>query len=110
MALKSIGLYRTLSEEIGYDLEYEPSGGMCLIEDETQAALMRHTVEQQRQSGLTVELLDIKQAREIEPLLGEHLWGATFCAADIQVNPLMVTRGLAGLPVSTAPTFASALA
>jgi glycine/D-amino acid oxidase-like deaminating enzyme len=93
MALKSIALYRTLGEELGYDLEYEPRGGMCLIEDEAQAELMRHTLDQQRQSGLNVELLDIKEARELEPMLGEHLWGATFCAADIQVNPLMVTRG-----------------
>ena len=94
MALKSIALYRTLSEELDYDFEYKQSGGMCLIEDEAQAALMRHTLEQQRQSGLTVEMLDIKRARELEPMLGEHLWGATHCAADSQVNPLAVCRGL----------------
>ena len=87
MAIKSLALYRELKDELGCDLEYDPKGGMCLIENEEQAALMRHTLEQQRQSGLKVELLDIKQAREIEPLLGEHLWGATYCDADTQANP-----------------------
>ena len=93
MALKSIALYGVLSEELDYDFEYEQKGGMCLIEDEAQAELMQHTLAQQRQSGLTVELFDIKRAREIEPMLGGHLWGATYCAADTQVNPLAVSRG-----------------
>jgi len=96
MAIKSLALYQVLKDELGYDVELEPKGGMCLIENEEQAVLMRHTLEQQRQSGLKVELLDIKQAREIEPLLGEHLWGATYCAADMQANPFLVTRAFAG--------------
>ncbi len=93
MALKSVALYGVLSEELDYDFEYEQKGGMCLIEDEAQAELMQHTLAQQRQSGLSVELFDIKRAREIEPMLGGHLWGATYCAADTQVNPLAVSRG-----------------
>ena len=92
MAIKSLALYRELKDELEYDIEYVRRGGMCIIENEEQAALMRHTLEKQRESGLTVQLLDIKQAREIEPLLGEHLWGATYCDADTQINPLLVVR------------------
>ena len=55
MAMKSIALYGTLAEELGYDFEYEQKGGMCLIEDAVQAELMQHTMTQQRQSGLKVE-------------------------------------------------------
>ncbi len=95
MALKSLALYHVLKDELGYNVEFEPRGGMCLIENEEQAVLMRRTLELQRQSGLKVELLDIKQAREIEPLLGEHLWGATYCSEDMQANPLLVTRAFA---------------
>jgi len=92
LALRSVALYGTLKDELDLDIEYMPSGGMGIIENETQAELMQHTLEQQRSSGLKVELLDIREARKLEPLLGEHLWGATYCAADAQVNPLLVTR------------------
>jgi sarcosine oxidase subunit beta len=92
LALRSLALYRAIKDEIDLDIEYAASGGMGIIEDETQAELMRHNLELQRSSGLKVELLDIKQARELEPLLGEHLWGATYCAADAQVNPFVVVR------------------
>jgi sarcosine oxidase subunit beta len=92
LAMRSLALYRALKDELDLDIEYAPMGGMCLIEDEAQAELMRHTLELQHSSGLAVELLNIREARKLEPLLGEHLWGATYCAADAQVNPLLVTR------------------
>jgi sarcosine oxidase subunit beta len=92
LALKSAALYRNLTQELEFDLEYSACGGMIAIEDEQQAALVRQTVEQQRQAGLPVEILGIKEARELEPLLGEHLWGATFCATDAFVSPFRVNR------------------
>jgi sarcosine oxidase subunit beta len=92
LALKSAALYRNLAEELDFDIEYSVCGGMIAIENEQQAPIVQHTVEQQRLAGLAVDILDIKEARELEPMLGEHLCGATFCAADAIVNPFRVNR------------------
>ncbi|SDF44968.1 NAD(P)/FAD-dependent oxidoreductase [Sporolituus thermophilus] len=93
LALESAALYRTLSEELEFDLEYRPCGGMIVIEDEIQAGLMAEVVAKQRTAGLAVEMLPIGEARRREPLLAADLWGATFSPVDAQVNPILVAQG-----------------
>lgn len=95
LALQSAALYRTLAEELEYDLEYKPCGGMVVAETEKQAELLRTLIGKQQAAGLAVELLPIREAREREPLLAEDLWGAAYCAEDAQVNPLRVAQGFA---------------
>ncbi|ADY55434.1 Glycine oxidase [Syntrophobotulus glycolicus DSM 8271] len=92
MALQSRALYASLSETLGYDVEYEERGGLVVIENEQQAAIMLNTIEKQRSFGLKVDLLNIKETRELEPLLSENLWGAAYSEADGQVNPILVAR------------------
>lgn len=95
LAMQSAALYRTLSEELDYDLEYLPCGGMVVVEDERQAALLRGLIAKQQKAGLKVELLPIDEARRSEPLLADDLWGAAYCAGDAQVNPIRVAQGFA---------------
>ncbi len=93
LALQSAAMYRTLSAELDYDLEYMPCGGMVVAETEKQAGLLRDLIIKQQEAGLSVELLPIKEARENEPLLAEDLWGAAYCREDAQVNPIRVAQG-----------------
>jgi len=95
LALQSAAMYRTLSAELDYDLEYMPCGGMVVAETEKQAELLRGLIKKQQAAGLAVELLPIKDARESEPLLAEDLWGAAYCKDDAQVNPIRVAQGFA---------------
>lgn len=95
LAMESAALYRDLAAELDFAIEYEPKGGMIVIENDTQAALMRDHVAKQAVSGLKVDILPIEEARGLEPLLAPDLWGATFCAADAQVNPIKVAQGFA---------------
>ena len=95
LALQSAAMYRTLSEELEYDLEYSPCGGMVVAEDDKQTKLLRGLIEKQRAAGLAVDLLTIDEARRREPLLAEDLLGATYCASDAQVNPIRVAQGFA---------------
>ena len=95
LALQSAALYRTLSGELDYDLEYLPCGGMVVAENEKQAAMLRSLIEKQKAAGLSAELLPIAEARRSEPLLAEDLWGAAYCADDAQVNPMRVAQGFA---------------
>lgn len=93
LAMASAALYRGLAEELDYPIEYEPKGGMIVIENEIQAALIKDHVAKQAVSGLAVEILAADEARRREPALAPDLWGATYCAADAQVNPIRVAQG-----------------
>jgi sarcosine oxidase subunit beta len=64
---------------------------MCLIENEAELAAMRLFVDEQRRSGLEVELIDGDEARRREPCLSEKVIAATYSALDSQVNPYALT-------------------
>lgn len=95
LALESAAMYRSLSAELDYDLEYMPCGGMVVAENEKQAGLLGELIQKQQAAGLMVQLLPIREARESEPLLAEDLWGAAYCPDDAQVNPIRVAQGFA---------------
>ena len=95
LAMQSAALYRTLAAELDYDIEYMPCGGMIVAESEKQAQLLQGLIAKQKQAGLQVELLPIKEARQSEPLLAADLWGAAYCADDAQVNPIRLAQGFA---------------
>jgi sarcosine oxidase subunit beta len=95
MALESVKLYDTLAEELDYDIEYRKSGGMIVIEKDEEMKTYAEFVKRQRAAGLDVELLDISEARKLQPALSEKLAGSTYSPMDRHVNPLRVTFGLA---------------
>lgn len=95
MALKSVQMYRHLSAELDYDLEFDQCGGMIPIENEQQLTIMKIFVEQQKNIGLDVSILDIGAARKIQPALGPKLVASTFSPMDGRVSPLRVAFGFA---------------
>ncbi len=95
MALASEVMYRTLAEELDWDIEYEHSGGMIVIERGEELAAMKKFMEKQRSIGLEVDLLTGDEARELEPALAPHVVGATISSRDAQVNPMQLMFGYA---------------
>ncbi len=95
MALASEIMYRTLAEELGWDIEYEPCGGMIVIEREEELEAMKKFMDKQRSIGLDVSLLTGDEARELEPALAPHIVGATMSNRDAQVNPMQLMFGYA---------------
>ena len=93
MALASEVLYRTLSEELDYDIGYRHCGGMVVIEREAELEAMRIFMSKQKDLGLDVSLIDGDEARSIEPALAKHIVGATVSSRDAQVNPLHLVNG-----------------
>lgn len=83
--------FRTLKEELDFDIEYQNHGGMIVIEKETELEGMHHLLEDQKTMGLPVSLLGKDQAREMEPALSKEIAAATYCPLDGQVNPLRLT-------------------
>ena len=94
MAVESRSMYSTLTDELDADIEFSPGGGMVAIETDTQMTFMKSFVEEQRQAGITVELLDGDQARAHQPGLSEHILGASYSPDDAEVNPLSLNAAL----------------
>ena len=95
MALASEVLYRTLADELEWDIEYRRCGGMIVIEREEEIEAMKIFMAKQRSIGLDVRLLSGDEARELEPALARHIAGATVSDSDAQVNPMQLLFGYA---------------
>ena len=93
MALASEVLYRTLSEELDYDIGYAHCGGMIVIEREEELEAMKIFMSKQKDLGLDVSLISGDDVRKIEPALSKHIVGATISSRDAQVNPLYMVNG-----------------
>ena len=88
IALESSRIMQSLATELKRDIEYDKNGGMILIESAEDISEMQNLVRQQRSSGLDVELLDSKQARDVEPSLSQNIAGAIYSQMDGHVNPI----------------------
>ena len=94
LALASAKMYETLSDELGYDIEYEKCGGMMVLEEESDLDAADKVIAQQTEAGLDVRLVDREELRQMEPKLSRDLVGAVYSPIDAKVNPLFVNLGL----------------
>ena len=78
LALESHALLRRVRERLPVPIEYEETGGLIVVENETEIAVMQQFIEAQRQAGLEVALLDGRQLHDMVPCLSDHLIGAAF--------------------------------
>ncbi len=95
LALESRRRFDALARDLPVPIEFKATGGLVLIETESEMAAMAQFVQAQRQIGLDVALLDAAELRRLEPHLSDHLLGATRSPLDGQVNPIALTLGFA---------------
>jgi glycine/D-amino acid oxidase-like deaminating enzyme len=95
LAKLSMAIYDDLEEELGIPFEFKKSGGMIAIESPQHVDFMESFVLRQQEAGISVHLLDGKEAREIQPSLSEHIVGATWSEEDAEVNPLLLCHAFA---------------
>ena len=96
MAIASTRRFSELTEELGYDIEYEQKGGLVIIESEEELDAMKRFVEKQKAYGVDLDLLDKEQTLEMEPTLSPHIVGATYSPYEGQANPFLLTRAFLG--------------
>ncbi len=81
-ALAGHELWRRAGERVGY----RETGGLTLAFTPEEATYLEERVEERRQAGAPIELIDPSRAREIEPHLSEHIEAASYCALDGYAN------------------------
>jgi sarcosine oxidase subunit beta len=95
IAMRSVPLWETMAEELGYDVEYRQGGNLYLVEREEYLSELRAGVEEQRRAGLDVQMVQGEELRELVPLLAPSVLGAGYCPNDGYANPILTTQALA---------------
>lgn len=92
---ESLNLFRSLPEEIGYDVECRNTGSLlCSINEEQRSAMEMH-VQRLRRNGVNVRFLEGNILRELEPSLGKDIVFGTEEQESITVNPFKLNYGFA---------------
>jgi sarcosine oxidase subunit beta len=95
LAVESLKLYQGLSDELGYDIEYDASASLLCSVDEAQYPVMKRHARRIRESGLDVRLIGGDEIRKLEPILGEDIIAGVEDRSSAVVNPFKVTYGFA---------------
>lgn len=91
LAMASRARFDDLPEELDSRIELRREGGLITIGSEGELHAMERFVEEQRNLGLEVSLLEGSLAKELEPCLSDKIMASTFCPLDAQVNPIYLT-------------------
>ena len=88
-------IWPTLGEELGEDIEYVQNGNMRMGKTEKDLAALQEIVAANRELGLDIRLLtDIKDIRELLPMVADDVICATWCPTDGHANPMRTTLAL----------------
>jgi len=93
LCLASSALYRGISDELGYDIEYRETGSILVTRDAYQVPLLQRRYEELRQMDLDVELWDEKQLGRFPGGDAEPFLAVIQSRFDSQVNPIRATYG-----------------
>lgn len=91
----SIDLWRTLSEELGVDLEVNVCGGLIVASDERQLRDLERKAAVERAFGRELELLSRAELRRVAPYVSDAMVGGLLCPAEGKANPLLAAPALA---------------
>jgi sarcosine oxidase subunit beta len=95
IARESAQYFPSIAEELDVDIEYNRCGGIMLAKTADQLKELKARVKKLKAAGLEVEVLSPSDLKERLPDASKDIKGAAFCANDAQVNPYMLTLGLA---------------
>ena len=84
-------LWPTLSEELGYDVEYHKKGNLRLGKTEKHLETLKKLADKASACGLDVRMIGPKEVKEINPYLSDEVIGASWCPTDGHANPLKAT-------------------
>jgi len=98
LGLRSRGMYPAFVEELraltGIDPQYRASGVLHPAWSESERALLARRAAWQREAGLAAELIDHREARELEPALAEGVLAALHLPEEAQVDPRPLSRAV----------------
>ncbi|MFE6975151.1 NAD(P)/FAD-dependent oxidoreductase [Streptomyces sp. NPDC057682] len=94
LALLSLGLWRSLAEELPDAVEFEAKGGLVVAAGPESLAALGRTAEGQRAAGVRAESVGPDELRALEPHLTPHLAGGVRYPQDAQIQPALAAAHL----------------
>lgn len=102
LAMESIAMWQTLSEELDFDVEYRRIGNLAMAYTEERMEEYRERVAREQAAGLPVRMLDMSEIRDRLPNValedgidGCEFLGGTLCDCDGTADPLRATLAFA---------------
>ena len=95
LTMGSLEIFKALQLDHGYDIAFRQSGALQAIQTEAQYAFTRDRVLALQADGYQVELLNMREARSIEPELNPALLGVMHTPWRAQADPGVATRAFA---------------
>ncbi|MFC1903877.1 NAD(P)/FAD-dependent oxidoreductase [Chloroflexota bacterium] len=95
LAKESLKLCENLSEEIGYDIEYDNTGLLLCSVDEEQYPAVEEHVRRLHSSGVKARLIEGDKLREQEPSFGKDVVVGVEDSDSSIVNPFKLNCGFA---------------
>lgn len=93
LTVRSLARFATLEAELDYDVGFQRSGQLLLIENASQRALMQERAARLQAAGVRAELLDREATCRLEPGLNpEALIGALYNADEATLDPFRLVR------------------
>lgn len=92
---KSIDMWRTLSEELGADLEVKLRGGLLVARTAEDMAAIERKARHERGQGLDIRIFDRADIAREAPYVSESMIGGAFCPDEGKANPFAVTPAFA---------------
>ncbi|MBB4945464.1 glycine/D-amino acid oxidase-like deaminating enzyme [Kitasatospora gansuensis] len=94
LALFSTGLWRTIAEQLGERVEYEPKGGLVVAAAEAGMTALRAFAAEQTKAGVVSAEIPGDRLAELEPHLAPGLAGGFHYPQDAQVQPALAAAHL----------------
>ena len=96
LAVQSIAMFPSLSQELGVDIEYTDNcGGMIPVQNGQQWEIMEQIGREQSESGVDIHMIGIKEAIKLEPQLNPKLLGCLYTKSGGKVHPIFMTFAFA---------------
>lgn len=96
LAMESIKLWDTLSEELDTDLEYDRTGNLKITFDETIAEGYERELAWEHEHGLEeVRLLSAAECHELAPGIEAKVIAGKLCSTDGIANPMLLSPAFA---------------
>jgi glycine/D-amino acid oxidase-like deaminating enzyme len=88
LAIRSLRLLDDLHDQLGGCFEYAHTGSLLAATTGDEFQLVKDMHSTLQSLGLSVDLLDGQQAREMMPILGDSVIGGSYSPHDAQISPL----------------------
>ena len=87
LAMRSVQLWKNLSNELEIDIEYRQQGNVRLAWNDEHVAGLKAMVERERSEGLECYYLDPAETHELVPDMTQIYLGSVYCPSDGSANP-----------------------